>query len=98
MHAAYEVLRWINVALYGAVLSGLIMHWRHLLDSVPQGRWWLWGLIAVGMYGTVEVVFMGQPGGPRVIAMTVMLVGLTQALYLPVVRDLLRRSQPSDVS
>lgn len=93
MDDVWLILRWVNIMLYGGILSGLIMHWRHLLNSpdTPTSRTWLWSLIAVGMYGTVEVVFLGQPGGFRVILMTVTLGGLFASLYVKPAARLVRR-------
>ena len=84
MDEVWFALRWVNIALYGGVLSGLLMHWRFLLNSAetPTSRVWLWSLVAVGMYGTVEVVWLGQPGGFRIILMTFTLGGLFISLWL----------------
>lgn len=86
-------LRWLNIFLYGGVLSGLIMNWRSLLNTpeTPTSRVWLWSLVAVGMYSTIEVIFLKQPGGFRVVMMTLTLGGLFASLYVKPGQRIVRR-------
>lgn len=92
MSTVWLVIRIVNVFVYCGIVSGLIMHWRSLkVPSMPGFRWGLLGLVAAGAYATVEIVFQGQPGGPRLIPLAVSLAVLFTACYAVPVRHLLDR-------
>ena len=92
MSEFWMLVRLVDVLLYGAVLSGLIMHWTRLgRAGLPGFRPTLWLAFAAGAWSTIELLFERAPGGPRLLAVTAALVALSWAFYEPPVRSWWRR-------
>lgn len=88
-------LRIVDYLLYGGVLTGIVMRFRHLIvPGWPGFRWGLWAFVAASAYGTAEVMFKGIAGGPRVVFLSLALVVLFTGCYLePIRRRLLLRME-----
>lgn len=82
MSDVWNVIRIIDVVLYGAVVSGVIMHARRLTSwHMPGFRWGLWIFLAGSMWATIRAALLHLPGGSQLVFIAVGLVIMTYACY-----------------